>query len=313
MTQVTSYCGGRRRGKRTLISALAVLCLAGTLFAQQSPAKAKPAEGLEKGFSTYAEFGGSANSEGHVLQLNTVAGYNFTSHVGMNFGVPFYMVGGSTTSGTTKTSYSNSGIGAPFAGLTLLFNNPKVNYGTTFTTYLPTGDTTKGFSTGRTSFDWNNRVERSFSRVTPFAEAGMGNTVVDSAHFHRPYSSYGYNAHFQAGMSVEMSDKVSVGGSGYEIAPWGTQTLYSRTVAHTSSSAAANSASQNRFFDASGVTTGTSSIAKDNGFSAWLDFSPTPGIDTEASYTRSVQFALNTVSFSVRFNLRKLAKDGDEQ
>lgn len=301
---------GRRQLQRSLLCAVAALCLGGTLWAQQAAAGSQNDQ-PQKGFTSYVEMGGSAGSEGHVLQLTTDAGYQFSQHVNVNFGVPFYFVGGSTTSSTGKTSYSTSGVGAPFAALQLTFNGNSVNYGTGLTLYLPAGNTSQGLSTGRTSFDWNNRLEHSFSRLTPFAEAGFGDTVLDSAHFHRPYTSYGYNAHFQGGAEVQLADKVSVGASVYDIAPWGTQTVYSRTTPHASSAAAAASskgAANNRFFDSNGITSGGSDISKDDGFSTWLDFSPAPILQTEVGYTRSVHFALNTVSFTVRLDVGKLAR-----
>lgn len=306
---------GRRRFTHPLLCALAALCLAGVAAAQQT-ASGTQAAVPDKGFTSYVEMGGSAGSDGHVLQLTTAAGYKFSQHVSVNAGVPFYFVGGSTTSGTTKTSYSNSGIGAPFGAMQLTFNGDSLSYGTGLTMYLPAGDSKKGLSTGRTSFDWNNRFEHSFSRLTPFAEAGLGDTVLDSGHFHRPYASYGNNAHFQGGAEVELSDKFSVGASAYDIAPWGTQTLYSRTTPHASNNAAAtagNSAKNNRFFDANGVTTGTSDIAKDDGFSTWVDFNPAPVLQTEVGFTRSLHFSLNTVSFTVRLDVAKLAKQSAHQ
>jgi len=301
-------CERRRRFTHVLLCAVAALCLVEMAPAQQA---ASPAAVPDKGFTSYVEMGGSAGSDGHVLELTTAAGYKFSQHVAVNAGVPFYFVGGSTTSGTTKSSYSSSGVGAPFGALQLTFNGDSVTYGTALTMYLPAGDSQKGFSTGRTSFDWNNRFEHSFSKLTPFVEAGLGDTVLDSAHFHRPYSSYGYNGHFQGGAEVQLADKFSVGASLYDIAPWGTQTLYSRTTPHASNNAAAaasNSAKNNQFYNSNGVTTGTSDIAKDDGFSTWVDFNPAPVLQTEFGFTRSLHFALNTVSFTVRLDVAKLAK-----
>lgn len=303
--------GMARQLRDVMIYAAAALCLGGIALAQAA------SDGSEKGFTSYVEFGGSASSGEHVLKLDTNAGYNFSEHVGVNFGVPLYFVGGSNTSSTgTKTSYSNTGMGAPHAAVQLTFKNPSVNYASAFTVFLPAGDTKDGLSTGETSFDWNNRFDHSFHRVTPFAEAGVGNTAIDSRQFNRPYSSHGYNAHLLAGLGVALTDKVTVGASAYDIAPWGAQTIYSRGMAHqaTATNAPAGSkAPNNRFFAMNGVTSGTADIAKDNGFSAWLDISPSPVVDFEVGYTRSVEFALDTVSFSLRVNLARLAKKASHQ
>jgi hypothetical protein len=49
-------------------------------------------------------------------------------------------------------------------------------------------------------------------------------------------------------------------------------------------------------------------IAKDNGFSAWVDANPTPYLDMELGYTRSVHYALNSVSFGVGVNVGYLTR-----
>jgi hypothetical protein len=296
----------RRLRKALICAAAATLALGGTALAQQDAS-----DSSDKGFTSYMQFGGSASAGQSVLKLDTNAGYNFSEHVGVNFGVPFYFVGGSSTSTTgAKTSYSSAGVGAPHAAVQLTFKNSSVNYSSALTVFLPAGDTKDGLSTGQTSFDWNNRFDHSFHRVTPFAEAGLGNTVADSRQFDRPYSSHGYNAHLLAGLGVNLTDRITLGASAYDIAPWGTQTIYSRTVAHqaTASAAAGSKTPNNRFFAVNGVTSGTADIARDDGFSTWVSFSPTPVVNIEVGYTRSVQFALDMASFSLRVNLAKLAR-----
>lgn len=300
---------GKRAFARALTLTLAAALLTSLAMAQQGSAKSN--DDYEKGFTSYAEFGGSVASGQHVLELNTAAGYNFSRHVGVNFAVPIYFVGGtSTTTAGTSTSYSASGIGAPSLALLLTFKNPGLNYATAFTTYLPAGDTKDGLSTGRTSFDWNNRFEHSFDRVTPFAEVGIANTIVDARYFRRPYAAHGNNAHLQGGLSFDLTDNISIGASAYDIAPWGTQTLYSRTNNGQGNGAQASS---NRIFNANSVTTGVSDIAKDDGFSTWVDLSPSPVIDAEVGFTRSLHFAFNTMSFTVRFNWSKMAKQASHQ
>ena len=297
-------------GRIACVAALAISLAAGALAQQQD---SKSSGGFEPGFTSVAEFGGSASSGQHVLKLDTSAGYNFSRHVAVSAGVPFYFVGGSTTSATgTSSSYSASGIGAPRLALQLAFPRPAFSYASGITVFLPAGNTDYGMSTGRTSFDWNNRIERAFHRVTPFGELGMGNTVVDTTNFNRPYSSHGYNAHFQGGVNVAVAEKILWGASAYDIAPWGTQTIYSRTKSH-STNAQGSGAAQNRFFDSAGVTTGSADIGKDNGFSTWFDFALAPPVEAEIGFTRSVHFALNTVSFNLRFDLARMARSGSQQ
>jgi hypothetical protein len=49
------------------------------------------------------------------------------------------------------------------------------------------------------------------------------------------------------------------------------------------------------------------SLAKDYGYSVWLDANLNRYMDTEVGYTRSAPFNLNTVSFSLGFNVARLA------
>jgi len=53
-------------------------------------------------------------------------------------------------------------------------------------------------------------------------------------------------------------------------------------------------------------TTGGSSLASDNGFSAGLSLSPVKAIDFTVGYSRSTHYDLNTFSFGVAVNMRAL-------
>jgi hypothetical protein len=114
--------------------------------------------------------------------------------------------------------------------------------------------------------------------------------------------------HVEGGASFDVAPKVSVGGSAYDIFPWGTQTMYSRVLPRNSISLIGNGNSHSRAFEQNSFNSGTSALGKDDGFSAWTDYSPAPYMTAEVGYTRSIEYALNTVSFSVRFNLGYLAK-----
>ena len=55
-------------------------------------------------------------------------------------------------------------------------------------------------------------------------------------------------------------------------------------------------------------TTGGSSLAADNGFSAGLGISPTKAIDFTVGYSRSSHYDLNTVSFGIAVNMRAILR-----
>ncbi len=53
---------------------------------------------------------------------------------------------------------------------------------------------------------------------------------------------------------------------------------------------------------------GSADIARDNGFLTWVESSRLRVVHLEAGYTRSVHFALNTLSFGVGVNVGPLVR-----
>lgn len=269
-----------------------ILVAVGSAFAQSQP-KAAAQDGT--GFTSYVEFGGTSNSEGQIYELTTSVGYDFNSHFGADLGLPFYFIRESNSAGGTSTN----GLGNPFVDVRFKFLNPAVNFGSTLTGFAPVGDSKKGLSTGRGTFDWTNHFDHSFSSLTPFADIGVANTIVSSRMFIRPYTTLGFNAHFQGGVNYDVWKFFSVGGSGYDILPSGQQTVFSR-VGHGAPG------SHGRVFENNQQTTGGADIARDNGFSTWVDASPGRMVDLELGFTRSMHYDLNSVSFMIGFNLKQL-------
>jgi len=265
-------------------------------------AQVVPAAQIGKGLVSYAQFTGSSNSTGRVFELNSSIGYNFSGHFGIDVGIPFYFVQPSASSGGTKTS----GLGNVFVDGRLRFPNPVVNFASVLTLAAPTGDANKGLSTGRGTFDWTNRFDRTFSALTPFVEAGIANTEADSQSFVRQFTTLGFNSHFRGGANVTLGKIFTVGAAAYDILPSGQQKVFSRLV-QAGGSAAANAGSHGRVFATGHETTGSADIARDNGFSGWFDASPSRFVDFEVCYTHSVHYALDTVSFGIGVNIGSLA------
>src|SRR6266851_4767838 len=280
---------GATRMRNRLISCFTVLIVT-TLLAASALAQAKPAAQDDTGHTSYVEVGGTSNSHGQVYELQSNIGYTFTKHFGMDLGVPVYFVNASssTTGGT-----SGSGVGNPSVDLRWKYLHPAVNFASVVTGSAPLGDSKLGLSTGRATFDWTNRFDRMFSRVTPFLEAGLSNTTSDSRLFVRPYTTLGLNTHFRGGAEVDVWKSLSVGAAGYDILPFGNQTFFSRATRKQ--------------------TIGPADIARDNGFSTWLDASLTPYLDAELGYTRSVHYDLNSVSFSLGLNVGHLLRKNPGQ
>jgi hypothetical protein len=196
-------------------------------FCGMAAAQAAPAQSGndDKGFTSYVQFAGTSNSDGQVYKLDPSLGYNFSEHFGMDVGIPVYFVrASSTTAGTTSTN----GIGNPYLDVRVKYLNPLLNFGSILTGYAPAGDSKKGLSTGRGTFDWTNHFDRSFSSLTPFAEVGIANTITDSLLFERPFTTFGFNTHLQGGVKYAVWKILSVGASGYDILPTGQQTVFSK-------------------------------------------------------------------------------------
>lgn len=265
----------------------------------------RPAVPDNAGWTSYVAFGGTANSLGQVYELNSSVGYTFTDHFGMDVGVPVYFVNASSS---TTGATCGSGVGNAAVDLRWKYLRPVVNYASVLTVSVPIGDKTLGLSTGHATFDWINHFDRSFNKVTPFGEAGFSNTTSDSRLYVRPYTTFGLNTHFRGGAEINVWKWLSVGAAAYDILPFGNQTVYSRVNGASGSGAGAT---HERNFQVSQYTTGTSDIASDNGFSTWLDAGLNRYLDAELGYTRSIHYDLNSVSFSVGFNVGRLLRDSN--
>jgi hypothetical protein len=249
-------------------------------------------------------FDGSFDSGSKVFDWTTTTGYIFNQHFSVNAGVPFLFVRGTTSTGTTTSS---NGVGDAFGQLLFAFKNPVVNYGSSFTFGLPTGDSSRGLSTGRVTFDCSNAFAREFGRWTPFVNLGAGNSLFDTKYWHRPFLTLGGVAHFEAGTAFDLGKSLTLSASAYAVAPWGTQKVYSRIVTKSGGPGPGSGATKHgRVFQGNALTTGDSSVDRDNGYNADLDFNPIKYVDIDLAYSHSVHYQLDTVSFGISFNLTPL-------
>ena len=281
---------------------------AGKQSVAQAPAGSAPAANSEQtpGMTLNTAFDGSVDSGSKVYDWTTTTGYIFSKHFSADVGLPILFVQGTTSTGATT---SNAGLGNIFGQLNFVEKNPALNFGSVATVALPTGDTSKGFSTGRVTFDWTSQVAKEFGRFTPFLSAGLANSVFDSRYRRRPYTTLGYLAHFEGGTSFDLGHSLSLSASAYDVAPWGTQKLYSRIVGK-GPAAGGGKSNHGRVYQNNALTTGGSSIDSDNGYNADLDFSPWKYVDLDFGYSHSVHFQLDTFSFSLAFNLSPLLRRG---
>lgn len=282
--------------------AVLVLLTGANLFAQSAES-----DDSARGFTFYERFQGSVNTLGAVNDLDSSVGYKFNSHFGIDGGLPVYFVHaansatGTTVAGATSPTSAN-GIGNVYGQLRLTLANPVLNYESTVTGTAPTGDKAIGFSTGHATIDWSNYFDHSFSSLTPFGTVGLANSVSDTMFFVRPYTTYGLVTHVEGGARYRLARILSVGASLYDVAPSGQQTVISRIVKANQGSVSSNRKNHG-VFETAGVTTGSSDIAKDHGFSTWVQVQPLKTLGFYGGYSHSTQYSLNTVFFGVNLNL----------
>jgi len=276
----------------------------------------------ESGLTFSARYAASFVDFGQVHRLDTSAGYRFNNHVAMAVGIPFYFVRSSTELAGSSSTSAN-GIGNAYLNLSVAAETAQFRYWSTATATAPTGDKSKGFSTGRVTFDWTNGFSKNLGRLTPFLSLGVANAITDSPFWIRPFSSLGLNAHAEGGGVFRIGGPVSAGASAYAILPTGEQKIYSRVVprqagptpqsqmggAHTPPGQAGGAGHGNeRVFETSAVTVGGSTISRDNGFSAWLTARLSGYIDFVALYSHSVTYSLDSFSTGFGIDIGSLIK-----
>jgi hypothetical protein len=220
-----------------------------------------------------------------------------------------YFVKPSASALDPATPTPQNGIGNVHLALHLSFERGPVTFSPSVTGTAPTGDPNKGLSTGHATWDASNRLELSAGRLTPYAELGLANTISDTAFFTRPFTSFGLVGHFEGGTEVRLTRRLGLVASAYAIAPSGTQTIVSRVLPPGLSKAPGqqNNGGRGRgrkqgVFELAPRTVGPAEIARDRGFSAGITVAPAPNVDFAISYSHSVTYALDTISFGIGLN-----------
>ena len=296
------------------VSLLLFACTPAIHAQTPSPAATGPTDKSKEGFTPGWGFGvkfeGSSSGDGTITDLATGVSYNFSRHFGVDFGVPYYFVGTpSSIKQTNSTAVSGYGLGSFGADLKWNFPGQALSYASTIHLGVPTGDTKKGLSTGHATWNWSNHIEHAWGNFTPFIDGAVGNTILDTRFFHRPFTSFGYNASFEAGTEVD-AGPFSLTASAYDIAPWGTQTVFSKVFRCTSGAkcSATGKSRDRKGYKSASVQTGAADLTRDNGFNAGLEFKPRPYLDLEVDYSRSVPLRLNSIAFGISLDMRTLLR-----
>jgi hypothetical protein len=185
----------------------------------------------DRGFTEVESFQGTLNSSNKLLRLDSSLGYDFNKHFSVFTGVPMFYSNVVDVTGTSSTGkLTNNGVGNVYLGMEFRLPHDRWSFTSSVTGTAPTGSKNKGYSTGKATVDWTNRFGYSFGRFTPFAAAGLANTVSDTPLVSRPFTSFGPVGHFEEGAIFDVGHHVSLGGSAYQILPSGSQTVYSQVV-----------------------------------------------------------------------------------
>jgi len=270
----------------------------------------KDAGGFSPGWTLGARFEGDYSGAGGIYDLGTALGYNFSRHFGMDAGVPFYFV---STPASTKQSnpgaVSGVGIGNTFVDLLWNYPNASLNYSSALHLTAPIASIKKGFSTGHATWNYTNHFDHAFGDWSPFLDAGVGNTILDTKYFTRPFMSFGYNAAFTGGLEYDKGP-FSLQAGAYDLAPWGIQAEISRVFrcGPTTKCPPGGASHNRRGFTSSNVTTGGADLVRDNGYEADIDFKPVYYLDFEFDYSRSTPLHLNNYSFGIGINLSSLVR-----
>lgn len=273
---------------------------------QNATHRANQASDPIKGFNAYENFRGVVNSSGTLFKLDSTVGYDFNQYLGVFTGIPLYFASDSSNA-PGQTRLRDAGAGDAYFGVDVYAPNRIVDFGSTLTISAPTGSVSKGFSPGAATVDWNNRFRHSFGRLTPFMAAGVGNTVPDSELVTRNFISLGSVSHFAEGAELQLAKPVYLGGSAFQIVPFGKQRVFNRFAAASprdDNGGQGNAAPPPLF----GSETTGNDLTREHGFDAWIGFEPARVVRLELGYSRSVTFALNSFSFNVGLNVGKLLR-----
>jgi hypothetical protein len=260
----------------------------------------------------FTSLSGSHNDTGQLFKLDTAAGYRFNSHFEITAGLPVYFVRASDDARVDGYD-SKAGIGNFYVDFRVMVEYSDFYFSSSLRGSAPTGDEEEGFSSGRMTLDWNNYMEYGLGKWVPFGSAGIANSISDTHFFTRPFTTLGIVGQFEGGLLFNPLPQISLGGSGYAVVPEGQQTIYSRLVSYSVSQSGSMPATdtdsvrrRRRAIEEVYYTVADADIAKDHGFSGWVDYYPLPYAALEFGYSRSVSLDYDSLFFSVRFDLGEM-------
>ena len=305
------------------LRALAFVCVLACVSAPAQDANnlVKPAEtpapAPNHGWSWYTTYAESHdNQSGWVSEVTSEIRWDVNDHWSFELGAPAYFVKpfkdtnytvtGKTTT-TNGTAYNE--MGDIFLHINFAHSMGWLDYSSTLAGTGPTGDTDHNISTGHATVDWNNHFEHGFTHVSPFVEAGMGNSSNSTRIFKRPYTTSGFLTHYRAGFTWPLFKSFSFETAAYDNLGFGDQTLYSRIVPRKGlTKQQLQRINRINAYRLAANAAGNSGLAADHGFSGTLSRSLGSRTDFQVGYTRSIIQHLDQVTMTIGFRVGHVTK-----
>ena len=106
---------------------------------------------------------------------------------------------------------------------------------------------------------------------------------------------------------------LDAGAAAYAIEPAGQQTVISQLIGKTAASAPSGKGNGRHghqgVFETTHSVVGPADLVRDDGFSFWGSIHPAKALTLQVGYTRSIHYALNTVSFGIGVNLGSVVRN----
>ncbi len=286
--------------------AISRLGVAQTTSGQTAPPAENPEPAEATGWTGFAQFQGSSTSLGAVSSVDLTVGYAFTPHFSGEAGFPLMFVRSPFPPLPNHDWIWTNLLTEPYLDVQYAAGSHGIKITSVVTGTIPVSSSVRIYSTGRFGVDFFNHIERGFNRFTPFLNLGAANGTVNRYVFPRPYSlgrpyqTLGFIADSEAGASFQFRRRFKLGASLYALKPGGPQKVFSRLVAPNTT--LVGDGSHNRIFNSAFETVGPARTTRDNGFSGWLELTQRPGLTVQIGYSRSVRYALDSVTLVVNFN-----------
>jgi hypothetical protein len=248
---------------------------------------------LLHGFNAGITFAGIHDSVvGWSILATPTIGYSFNDIFSVDATLPIYMYRlAETLSAKPRRNQllvnQRGELGDLILGLHAQFLPRFAQYQMTVAVTAPTGDEAYGLTTGRATFDLNNHFERTYGRLTPNIELGVGDsTTLVNRLVDKNYTSLGPLSHFQIGLGVELFRGMAFETDAYEQLPIGDQKIYGPSRKGRAT-----------------VVIGHA-VTEDNGFTNALEIPIDRHTFVSAYYSRSLRLRIDSVGFGVTYILR---------